>query len=842
MVKKRIISILLAVGLLAGTWDIVVLAQELQTEEVPAEEIQSEEIQSEENLDGETSETSEKSVSQKGNTSALASVTSVSVKSTANLAAPGTVEVSITVKDPSGNGVKNIMVDFAGSGSARASVSFFEYQTVYPGTEGKTYTKTLELSKYQPKGAYQLSFIMLESPNGDVQYTPDGSSMKGTANGSLTGDSFSRESSSFTIVSSPEGDDAAPVIKNISAGDKVWEAPGKIQVQVQITEEGSGVDSVQLDFREEKTKFELHLSASAWEGNLKKVSQDSYTMETILPENAPSGKYTLWFAMVSDKAGYNTQYGDNSFTGVSFQVRNVSGGAYDYDAPVLKSISAEKKTVKAPSLAKLRMNIEDASDIAQIYLYYTGAGGNRLDIRTNEKETYSGSKENEVYVPINQYAQAGKYELNSIEITDKAGNCSLYNSDTRNGQKGFVRYENDGTEKDFFVCDGEADITVENALSPDVRTGLGDGALAGKLSNMKEGGTAVVDAREVTEAPRAVFEAIKGKDKTLVLESEGIQWIFNGKDLNSEMKDINVFTMIEPVTESESAEYGLPEDGYKISFYPNGQLPGAAKIRINLGYEFYVRGLSGNVVLSWLNDETFKLEQVNSKVGYGQDSYAEFVITHNSVYFLSNGHVHSYAQSVTKATASRNGSIQEKCRVCGRIRKSVPIYYPKTISYKSELTYNGKTQRPSVTVKGSDGKVIGASNYKLSYSSGCKKIGHYKVTITFKGNYSGTVAKAFNINPKGTKLSKVKAAKKKATVKWKKQTKDTKGYQVQYSMDKNFKSGVKTKTVSGSKKTSVTLKGMKSKKTYYVRIRTYQNASGGKCYSSWSGAKKVKIK
>lgn len=204
---------------------------------------------------------------------------------------------------------------------------------------------------------------------------------------------------------------------------------------------------------------------------------------------------------------------------------------------------------------------------------------------------------------------------------------------------------------------------------------------------------------------------------------------------------------------------------------------------------------------------------------------------------------HTCTTQVTAATLSGNGYTIKRCTVCGDIISQSTIYYPKAIALSStDITYNGKVQTPSVTVKGSDGKVIHPSNYTVSYSPNRKKIGHYTVTITFKGNYSGTVVKTFNINPKGTKLSKVKAAKKKATVKWKKQTKDTKGYQVQYSMDKSFKSGVKTKTVSGSKKTSVTLKGMKSRKTYYVRIRTYQNASGGKCYSSWSGAKKVKIK
>lgn len=94
---------------------------------------------------------------------------------------------------------------------------------------------------------------------------------------------------------------------------------------------------------------------------------------------------------------------------------------------------------------------------------------------------------------------------------------------------------------------------------------------------------------------------------------------------------------------------------------------------------------------------------------------------------------------------------------------------------------------------------------------------------------------------KGTKLTSVKPAKKKVTVKWKKQTKGTTGYQIQYSVKKNFK-GAKFKTVNSNKKTSLTLKNLKSKKTYYVRVRTYKKTSGETKYSSWSTAKKVTVK
>ena len=90
------------------------------------------------------------------------------------------------------------------------------------------------------------------------------------------------------------------------------------------------------------------------------------------------------------------------------------------------------------------------------------------------------------------------------------------------------------------------------------------------------------------------------------------------------------------------------------------------------------------------------------------------------------------------------------------------------------------------------------------------------------------------------KLLKVKAAKKKFTATWK-SADDVDGYQIQYSLKKNMKSS-KKKTVKGSAKTKLTVKKLKSKKTYYVRIRAYKVINGTKFYSKWSAKKKVIVK
>lgn len=94
--------------------------------------------------------------------------------------------------------------------------------------------------------------------------------------------------------------------------------------------------------------------------------------------------------------------------------------------------------------------------------------------------------------------------------------------------------------------------------------------------------------------------------------------------------------------------------------------------------------------------------------------------------------------------------------------------------------------------------------------------------------------------PKRVTIKSVKAGKKKVTLKWKKVS-GAKGYQIQYSTKKNFKKKyTKTKNTT---KTSIVIKKLKKKKTYYFRVKAYKkDAKGKKIYSkNWSKVKSKKI-
>ena len=172
---------------------------------------------------------------------------------------------------------------------------------------------------------------------------------------------------------------------------------------------------------------------------------------------------------------------------------------------------------------------------------------------------------------------------------------------------------------------------------------------------------------------------------------------------------------------------------------------------------------------------------------------------------------------------------------------------------KTTFDYTGSAIKPAVTVTHNGRTLAEGVDYTLSYSHNIHP-GTAYVTITGRGNYTGSFSSSFKINSKSQKketadkkqpattISKLKSGKKSITITWKQQTADTKGYEIQYATDKKFTKDAKTIKVNKSKTTSKTIKKLKSGKKYFVRIRTYNKKSGKKVYSSWSKVKSIKVK
>lgn len=285
------------------------------------------------------------------------------------------------------------------------------------------------------------------------------------------------------------------------------------------------------------------------------------------------------------------------------------------------------------------------------------------------------------------------------------------------------------------------------------------------------------------------------------------------------------------ITTNNIAHTKLKDDTFGIKYLGTHNINSISRTtweKGNAGITFQTNALTDHLERVVVNGRTL-IKGTDYAVGQGD----YLSITLNPGYLETLGYTLN-AQTVYIEIVSTFGTAKAAFSVKPTIR---------TVSLSSAAyTYNGKTKKPSVTVKDNKGKIISKSNYTVTYAKGRKNVGTYKVTVQFNGRpYSGTVSRTFKINPKSTSI-KLEKGKKEFTVKWKKVSKQASGYQIQYSSNKKFKSKNKTITVKGYKKTSKTIKKLKKNKRYYVKIRTYKTVGKTKYYSNWSKVRTVKTK
>ena len=152
--------------------------------------------------------------------------------------------------------------------------------------------------------------------------------------------------------------------------------------------------------------------------------------------------------------------------------------------------------------------------------------------------------------------------------------------------------------------------------------------------------------------------------------------------------------------------------------------------------------------------------------------------------------------------------------------------YPVVIEYDSEKTFDQKQAEDK------------AAKEKAEREAAAKK------KAAKLAAWKGKIDKNFPV----PKVTAPKAAKKSMTVKWKKLSKKqlkkagNVKIEIQYSPNKKFPMEETKSQYVSKTKTSAKIKSLKSKKTYYVRVRTVRTIKGVKHVSKWSKTKKIKVK
>ena len=288
--------------------------------------------------------------------------------------------------------------------------------------------------------------------------------------------------------------------------------------------------------------------------------------------------------------------------------------------------------------------------------------------------------------------------------------------------------------------------------------------------------------------------------------------------------------------------YGQEEWGYDWE-------PGIAYYRLDAvaGQSYYIAGAED---ISYYNDESLvtvyrSSDNKSSDIIGGRNLYA----VANETWYIKLKNSKKTPLSFTlcagqnfTGTVTKNTGMSDNC-----------YYYKPVLSgeYTFEITSSDLETYLNVSVgymkRGrfsslSEKNVKSSSSFEKKSITASLQAGQQYVIAAYSGYapYTLTLTQAPTVPVDKVVAKKAVSNKaKKAVVTWKK-VKGASGYEITYSLKKNYK---KAKTVKVSaKKAKVTLKKLKRGKTYYVKVRAFKTVEGNDYFGAYSKNMKVKVK
>ena len=377
--------------------------------------------------------------------------------------------------------------------------------------------------------------------------------------------------------------------------------------------------------------------------------------------------------------------------------------------------------------------------------------------------------------------------------------------------------------------------------------------------------------KSVTELGPGAFASLSSLKKLVVLNPD---CVFNNNGVLPNRNDITIYSGDNSST--SAAKIHASEHGYnfKLVYY--------ISFTNNMGTTAIVNALEDYTAEDLAKEApSFSFETAhNEKTGKETacvwkpeiKAPKDFQGPYKEDYRISN---FTKEQKITSPTCTKDGKIEFVCSLCGHIFSTTTIEakghdfgdnneleYCKNCTAKNpNYTPPTTTTEPTSETKPTTSTTVTQPTTAVSTtltpssqpvtSSATATSAEYQVPITAAQTTKtadttkkATATKKSNKTvkkPKNTKIKKLTSKKTNLTITWSKIS-GVKGYQIQVATDKKFKKNKKTVTIKKQKTTKKTIKKLKSGKKYYVRIRTYKVSKNKKVYSSWTKAKKVKIK
>ncbi len=178
-------------------------------------------------------------------------------------------------------------------------------------------------------------------------------------------------------------------------------------------------------------------------------------------------------------------------------------------------------------------------------------------------------------------------------------------------------------------------------------------------------------------------------------------------------------------------------------------ITGSATASENKAKKNFTDTITVSFEITPLSIEEYTVSPISNKSYTGSAVTPGITLTSGEKRLGSSNYTVSYKNNVNAGTATVTatgignyfGSVSSTFKILPRNRT------PKIYLSETRFTYDGKVKKPTVkkVTVGSDEKVLDSSQYTVSYSGNCKSAGTYTVTVTLRGNYSGTNTKSFVI-------------------------------------------------------------------------------------------------
>lgn len=540
-----------------------------------------------------------------------------------SVAAPGSIEVTMEATDDI-SGVESGSVSFLYSGNDSYNYLRVSLSKTYWNTEthqyeayadGKLHGK-MDIKADAVVGKYKIEDVSIRDVAGNNRYYTTYTSQN------MIPDNI--KNLAITVTSRQET--VTPIFESVTLSTSNVTAPGNVEVTAKLAEplkDGSSkVSSLGLQFEADTNKGSKYISVSLYDT----TNNGTYTGTLEVNEYAYPGEYKFYEACVN-YTGSSSRFYYIGSAELKDEIKKLSitvaNDKVDETAPEIKGISLGAESVSVPGAIDVTVDAtDDLSGVCSGYITFNkkNARDSRNSLTVSFLDTYWNyeTHNNVKYedgklhgqIEIDQYQDSGEYVISEIYVYDHAGNSCSY------GQL-YGRGIPDNLKNISFkvVNDGE---------STDVTTSTGSANLIQDIRNAADNAVISVDITPDHKISKEVFDAIKGTNKTLLLNSDDIQWVFKGSDIVGETKDIDLSGKAEYMYSGEYYIGNIPAVGWRMG--NNGELPGKATVRFipSSSYREYL-GTEGLYVY-YFDSKTGELSLIASNLSMRNGNNIEFDI------------------------------------------------------------------------------------------------------------------------------------------------------------------------------------------------------------------------